>query len=320
MKRKCIILLFLLTPFLVKAQIQKEYYSEKGDEAIRMLDYSAAKMWFQEIVSVICDPHSISQLTFIWLADDSMRIQLDRGNISVRCLSCLDELVRKNFRDTATINMLITYYTHGIGTEKDEDMAAYWKGRLDDIKSPPAISPRPDRTKPPIEKTKMDFFAGYSANLLAPYGVIVGGVGRSVGWYLRFRSNLSFQNFSHLYKDKEVAGLGNGFAQYLDKRIINTWTGTGGIIIKADPSFLISFGAGYCSHEVIYQFQKIGAIEAVPVGVFWAKDVSNSFYNVALDLDGIFKLGKQVYGSIGCSLFNIEQVKVYANAGIIIFF
>lgn len=41
---------------------QRTEYNRKGDEAMKRLDYSDAKMWYEEGVSQ-CDAYSIDQLT-----------------------------------------------------------------------------------------------------------------------------------------------------------------------------------------------------------------------------------------------------------------
>ena len=51
---------------------QRTEYNRKGDEAMKRLDYSDAKMWYEEGVSQ-CDAYSIDQLTTIWLSNERMR-------------------------------------------------------------------------------------------------------------------------------------------------------------------------------------------------------------------------------------------------------
>ena len=63
MKRLWILTLFVALPMCLLAQ-QKTEYNRKGDEAMKRLDYSDARMWYEEGV-VQCDPYSIEQLTSI---------------------------------------------------------------------------------------------------------------------------------------------------------------------------------------------------------------------------------------------------------------
>ncbi len=54
MKRLWILTLFVALPMCLLAQ-QKTEYNRKGDEAMKRLDYSDARMWYEEGV-VQCDP------------------------------------------------------------------------------------------------------------------------------------------------------------------------------------------------------------------------------------------------------------------------
>jgi hypothetical protein len=220
------------------------------------------------------------------------------------------------------MNILIQYYTLGIGTTKSEVMAENWKRKLEEIRNPSLDPPRQNDARPPLEKVPMQFFAGYSANLIAPVGVTVGGIGRSVGWYLRLRSNLSFQDYLVVCDEEGIIPPESGIEIYKRSNVrkTNTFIGTGGIMIKVDPSFYISVGAGYCSHEVLYRYERIDDVEPVSLGEFWAKVDKSSFSGIALDLDGTFKIAKSFYGSIGCSVLNISAPKVYLNAGFGLFF
>ena len=319
MKRTGIIFLFLCIAFFNVAQdLNQSDVIKNGDEAMENLDLSTAAYYYSEVLYVSCNIHSISQLTTIWLIDDSMRIILNRSGIMRTCLKCLEDNVTE-YGDTAIIKLLITYYTEGIGTNKNLARAANLNQRLEEIRNPGRVPDRQNNGKPPRDKTPMQFFAGYALNLKAPFGVTLGSVGKSLGWYLRVRSNLTFPEYSYVCDNVGIIdNWSGGFYQRLEDRKTKTFIGTGGMMIKVNPSFFLSFGAGYLSHEVCYNFQKIGEIEAVPVGVFWAKVDNSSFKGVALDLDGSFKIGKKMYGSIGCTVFHFSSV--YANAGIGLFF
>ena len=320
MKRNGIILMLMFVVCIATAQRQTENYeyNKNGDEAMKNLDFSLAQAFYQVGISSICDPYSIEKLTTIWQVDSSMRAIMIP--VMERCLSCLEDNATK-LRDTSSMIMLILYYADGIGTEPNKSMADYWIQRLEEIRDPYLINTGQNGIKPPREKVKMQFFAGYSATFEAPFGLTVGGVGKTVGWYLRFRSNLSFQDYTEVCDDAGniIGGLNNSLPNPLNIKNTSTFVGTGGLVIKAHPSFFISVGAGYCSREVVYKFEKIGLIEANPEGTFWAKyNGKTSFNGVALDLDGIFKIGKTFYGSLGCSLLNFNYLS--ANAGIGVFF
>jgi hypothetical protein len=317
MKRTMMMVVLLFATLVVTAQSWTEY-NRLGDEAMERLDYSIAKIYYEEGIPN-CDPYSIDKLTSIWLADESMRTTM--RNVMSRCLECLTNRANE-FRDTASMKKLILYYTEGIGVYKNETRVAYWEEQLDLLRN--VSTTNMTTNKPPREKVKMKFFAGYSASYYAPYGLTVGGVGRTVGWYLRFRTNMSFQNYAAIYEQKdEVERLIGSDDIYpeptLDYRD-NLWMGTGGIIIKAIPSFYISAGVGYLNWERLYEVNKISVIDAENQGTIWAKvdDKKESYSGWALDLDATFRMGKVLYGSLGCSVLNFEFAS--ANAGIGVFF
>jgi len=318
MKRNSIIFLLLFSVFFAAAQNQIDEYIKKGDEAMKTLDYFSALMSYGEVINLKCNTHSIDRLKTIWIAQDSLHASMEY--LMRKCLRCLEDNAK--ISDTISIKLLIDYYTEGIGTDKNEPMADYWKERLEDIRSPNRMPIRQNGVKPPREKVKMQFFAGYSANYLAPVGLTVGGVGRSVGWYLRFRTNLSFQDYTEECDDEGniLGGLNGGrsLPERLPGKKTNMLIGTVGMLVKVDPAFLISVGMGYCNRETLHQYQSISIYESNAEGEFWAKKTSSSFSGVAFDLDGTFRIGKSMYGSVGVSSLHFKYV--YANAGIGLFF
>ena len=318
MKRNSIIFLLLFTVFVTSAQNQIDDYIKKGDEAMKNLDYLSALMSYGEVIYLKCNAYSIDRLKTIWIVQDSLHASMDY--LMKKCLSCLEENAK--IRDTISMKLLIDFYTEGIGASKNYEMAEYWKERLEDIRKQNRVLIVPDDVKPHREKVKMHFFVGYSPNLLAPVGLMVGGVGGSVGWYLRFRTNLSFQDYTEECDDEGNINGGLNGGRSLPERLsgkkTNSLIGTGGIVVTVNPAFYLSAGVGYCSREELYRFQSIGIVDSNPEGEFWAKKTSKSFNGVALDLDGTFRIGKSFYGAVGVSLLNFEYV--YPNAGIGLFF
>ena len=323
MKKNGIILIVLFsTCFItVHAQDGSNDYNNNGDESMKNLDYVTAKNFYELGVFSNCDPYSIDRITHIWDIDSTLRANMNA--VMAKCYSCLEEYAKNN-NDTSSIKLLIKYSAEGIGTSQNKTLVDYWEQKLEAIRKPPQNNVPQTVTKPPREKVKMQFFAGYSATYYAPFGLTVGGIGKTVGWYLRFRSNFSFQDYSEEWDGSDnISGItgnwNNALPRRLDDNITNMLTGTGGIVIKAIPSFYISVGAGYCSQEVLYKFEKIGVIDTNPQGTFWAKyNGDTSFQGVALDLDGILRIGGRFYGSLGCSVFDFKYIS--ANAGIGVFF
>jgi hypothetical protein len=327
MKRVKIMVVLLFTTIVVAAQRWTEY-NRLGDEARERDDFSAAKIYYEEGVPN-CDSYSINQLTSIWLEDESMRTIM--RNVMIRCMECLTKRATE-LQDTASMNKLILYHTEGIGVYKDDAKVEYWKEQLDLLRN---VSVANTTVNTPREKVKMKFFTGYAASFYAPYGLTVGGVGRTVGWYLRFRTNMSFRNYATSVVEEGDLDMKFTEPEYGDvypspvadpkdkNKVIskvNLWMGTGGIVIKAMPSFYISAGAGYFNREKLYEIEKIGITEANSQGTVWVKhkDPKRSFNGWVLDLDATFQMGNVLYGSLGCSMLNFEYVS--GNAGIGVFF
>lgn len=181
MKRLWILTLFVALPMCLLAQ-QKTEYNRKGDEAMKRLDYSDARMWYEEGV-VQCDPYSIEQLTSIWLANQRMRPSMH--SLMNKCRACL-ELMANN-EDTTAISQLIIYYTEGIGTSKNETLAQSWQDRLETLRKPvePVFYLLPTNKARYSQRTEK-FFIGYAYSIEAPYGLTVGGVKSRLGWFPAF--------------------------------------------------------------------------------------------------------------------------------------
>ena len=328
MKKLIMMLSMSLISFILAAQGQNADYNVKGDDAMDILDLSEAKVWYQlGVEDQRCDKYSISKLTHIWKIDKSMRASMH--SVMERCLKCLTDFSIQN-KDSASIELLVDYYSEGIGTNINETRAEVWKSRLEEIRNKSLITNGQTEVKAKREKVKMEFFAGYAATLEAPFGLTFGGVGRVVGWYLRFRTNMSFQEYDEprfaLNADgvpSIIGGLNNEITDFTGEKIYNTYAGTGGLVFKVAPSFYISVGGGYGKREFLAKYNKINIVDANydPSGPFWAKSgYSNkaSFDGAVVDLDGTFKIGKTFYGSLGCTMFDFKYLS--ANAGIGVFF
>lgn len=100
---------------------QRTEYNRKGDEAMKRLDYSDAKMWYEEGVSQ-CDAYSIDQLTTIWLSNERMRPSM--RSLMNKCLNCLT--VKATEMSQEAISKLI-FIIRRYGTPKSEELAIYWK-------------------------------------------------------------------------------------------------------------------------------------------------------------------------------------------------
>lgn len=325
---KKILLALLLIPFVAVAQRQTEY-NRKGDEAMRRMDYPIAKFWYEEGVQN-CDRYSIDQLTSIWMADQSMHVSM--GPVMNKCLNCLAEAATER-RDTLAMKKLIVYYQEGIGLTSNEASAVYWKEQLDQLRNPFYTTiVDVDRHRDP-----MRFFMGYNASLVAPFGVQFGAMNENWGFYIRFRTNMSFQTSSQVEcEDGEDGGGVIPEFDRLDKKYeflkkdgtnaeegekiagkSSTLIGTGGFIFRAFPSVYLSVGAGYVRRDVFYKYEEIDPYESKSSNIGWAKNTEISIDGVALDVDATVKLAGRFYGTIGCTLLNFEKVTPGIGIGFI---
>lgn len=304
MKRLWMLIVCAIIPFSLIAQ-QQSSYNKKGDEAMKRQDYSDAKMWYEEGVSQ-CDPYSIRKLTTIWLKNERMRPSM--RSLMNRCLNCLNVMATEN--DTTAVSQLITYYQEGIGTPKSEELAVYWTEQLETLRKP--VEPIAAYPQPVNDKhERMKFFVGYSFSPTAPYGLTVGGVGKRLGWYVRFKTNMSFQSYE---SGKTIADFTqNASYQYLEKKA-NTYAGTAGLIMKCLPWLYASVGVGYGNHDLVYKYRTVNYDDSNQTSDVWCKQNANSFKGVAGELDFMVKLGP-VFVSAGCNTINFKYIDLNAGVG-----
>ena len=124
---------------------------------MKRLDYSDAKMWYEEGVSQ-CDAYSIDQLTTIWLSNERMRPSM--RSLMNKCLNCLT--VKATEDDPDAISKLIIYYSEGIGTPKSEELATYWKEYQEMLLKP---------AEPEAVKEGVDLIFGKFMGYLSQQGV-----------------------------------------------------------------------------------------------------------------------------------------------------
>jgi len=307
--------LLLLVSFFAKAQRQTEY-NRRGDEALERKDYQTALYWYEQGVAN-CDRYSIDRLTAIWNVDSTMHVSM---RVAMgRCLNCLNDLVINN-KDTLAIKKIIEYHSEGIGTPINEVSANYWKEQLEQIRNPVFIIPAQN-----IPKEKMKFFAGYHASAVAPFGIQVGGMGKTVGWYVRFGSNLSFQNAKYDCEvknnhiiieelEKEEEGV-----MYRDMgNTKETWLkGSAGLMIKVVDNTFVSVGVGYWDRKYNREYIKVddrGFDKSGSTG--WAKDTNSSMSGFSVDLDGTYAINGKFYVTLGASVMSFKFVYPHLGVGV----
>ncbi|WP_075557472.1 hypothetical protein [Parabacteroides timonensis] len=313
MKRLWIlILLVIVLPECLLAQ-QRTEYNRKGDEAMKRQDYSDARMWYEEGISN-CDSYSINQLTAIWKTNKKMRASM--RSLMTKCLNCLT--VKATDNDSTAVAQLIVYYNEGIGTPISEELASYWSDRLEELRKPvEPITYVPVQERKPREPMK--FFAGYAFSIEAPYGLTVGGVGERFGWYARFRTNMSFDDYTGECRgDNELLPLPENEAyQFSNRKKSNNMAALAGVVIKCTPWLYTSVGLGYGKRELLYEYTTTDRSDSNNKNTIWAKNTDYSYEGIAADLDFMVKFGS-VFVSAGCNTLNFKYIDL--NAGIGVFF
>lgn len=306
-----------MLPMYIIAQ-QKTEYNRKGDDAMKRLDYSDARMWYEEGV-VECDPYSIKQLTGIWQANQRMRPSM--RSLMTKCLNCL--IAKANVEDTTAISHLIVYYREGIGApNKNEKLALQWTDRLEELRKPVEII-----TYLPVEvkkqskpKEPMKFFAGYAYSIEMPYGITVGGIKSRLGWFARFRTNMSFNDYKGECRGtgEMVSPLpGNAIFNFTNEKKVNSYAGVAGLVVKCVPWLYTSVGLGYGSRELLCEYTVTDPSDYRKQEAYWCKNTDYSYSGLAADLDVMIKLGP-VFVSVGCNTLNFKYIDL--NAGLGVFF
>jgi hypothetical protein len=300
----------LLIPLGVYAQRQTEY-NRRGDEAMGKKDYRDAKMWYEEGVTY-CNSYSIDQLTKIWMADETMHLSM--RTVMTKCLNCLNELAIEN--DTVAMNKLIVFYAEGIGTAKSESSANYWKNQLEQARQSYAMI----TSQIIVPKERMNFLIGYHFSPIAPFGLQIGGYNSKLGWYLRLRSDLSFQKENgkmRYFKEEkrvELEGVEFDFAGYAGESKWNaTMMGSVGMMVKMFSGVYLSAGVGYWQRDRLVKYDSKDD-EGNKLSDFWVKDMDKSKKGVLVDADVVVFTGKRFYGTAGCSVLNFSYV--YPGIGI----
>ena len=309
MRRIWILIFFVGLPIILLGQ-QKTEYNQKGDEAMKRLDYSDARMWYEEGV-VQCDPYSIKQLTSIWLANEKMRSSM--YSLMNKCRNCLE--IMANEKDTTAMAQLIIYYTKGIGTPKNMTLARSWRERLAEIQKPVIPTNPPETPKEP-----MKFFVGYAYSIEASYGLTFGGVKSRLGWYVRFRTNMGFSDYDGECRgtSEYVGNIPNDQAYYFtNNKKKNSYLGTAGMVVKCTSWLYTSVGVGYGNRELLCEYATIDNANYQHETRYWAKNLDYSYSGLAAEVDVMFKAGP-IFISAGCNTLNFKYVDL--NAGVGVFF
>lgn len=234
-----------------------------------------------------------------------------------RCFDCLRDKATIE-SDTTAISQLIHYYTEGIGTQANEERARSWSNRLEELRRPmELVSYIPPKEKKPREPMK--FFVGYAFSIEAPYGLTVGGVGERFGWYARFKTNMSFDNYTYECRgtDEFVSYPDNTSLRFTNEKKVNSLAASAGLVVKCTPWLYTSVGLGYGKRELLCEYQTTSWDDVSIQKNDWAKNTDYSHEGVVVDLDFMVKFGS-VFVSAGCNTLNFKYVDL--NAGVGVFF
>ena len=298
---------------------QRTEYNRKGDEAMKRLDYSDAKMWYEEGVSQ-CDAYSIDQLTTIWLSNERMRPSM--RSLMNKCLNCLT--VKATEDDPDAISKLIIYYSEGIGTPKSEELATYWKEYKEILLKPAEPEAQPIDSAAVSPKKRMEFFAGYSYSIESPYGITVGGMGQRFGWYVRFKTNMSFMNYTDECNNQgQIIKFSNSEGESYELNTgksskTNSIAGTAGLIVKCFPWLYASVGLGYGERALLHSFTTHSYENYDSTREVWCRNIDSSYKGVAAEVDLMMKITNSVFISVGCNTVNFKYLDL--NAGLGVFF
>lgn len=307
----------MLLPLSLFAQQQTEY-NRKGDEAMARKDYSDAKIWYEEGVSY-CDSYSVNQLTKIWLLNERMRPSM--RSLMNKCLNCLN--VKGTEQDTTAMRQLVLYYKEGIGTPASEELSEYWTDKLAKARRIAAQVSNEEYTDGSQyrQKEKMHYFVGYQYSIEAPYGLTFGGVKNKLGWYVRFRTNMSFENHSAECNSQNGGTLlgdnSEDIYYFTNQKKKNSYALTAGMLFKCAEWLYTSVGLGYGERSILYEYRLVDKQTAADKNSAWAKHLDASYSGVTADLDFIFRFGA-LYFSAGCNTINFKYADL--NVGIGMFF
>ncbi|MDL2255219.1 hypothetical protein LJC38_01365 [Parabacteroides sp. OttesenSCG-928-K15] len=299
-----------LLSFSLAAQ-QHTNYNQKGDEALQQKNYTSARMWYGEGIEY-CDIYSIKKLTDIWLEKPEMRHSM--RHLMNRCLDCLNEKAKVD--DIAAIELLVTYHTEGIGAPGSDEVASYWKNRLEELLHPNQY----EVIKQP--KEPMRFFAGYTFSTEMPFGLTFGGIQEKAGWYVRVRSNFSFASTDYTCKlENETSVIldpdnDKTYQAQNKSNKTNTFAGTAGFIYKFNNWLYGSVGVGYGKRDLLSPFTLTDNTSGTQENI-WCHNQTYSSKGLVGEVDAMIKI-KNYYISIGCHTISFDYVDL--NAGVGLFF
>ena len=170
----------------------------------------------------------------------------------------------------------------------------------------------------------MRFFVGYTYSVESPYGVSVGGVGQRFGWYVRFKTNMSFMNYTGECNDRgEIIDFSNAEDESYEPDArqsskTNSFAGSVGLIVKCCPWLYASVGLGYGKRTLLHAFTTHAYENYADTRSIWCKNMDSSYQGVMAEVDAMVRLGDMFFVSVGCNTLNFKYMDL--NAGVGVFF
>ena len=173
-------------------------------------------------------------------------------------------------------------------------------------------------------KKRMEFFAGYSYSIESPYGITVGGMGQRFGWYVRFKTNMSFMNYTDECNNQgQIIKFSNSEGESYELNTgksskTNSIAGTAGLIVKCFPWLYASVGLGYGERALLHSFTTHSYENYDSTREVWCRNIDSSYKGVAAEVDVMMKITNSVFISVGCNTVNFKYLDL--NAGLGVFF
>ena len=208
---------------------------------------------------------------------------------------------------------------------KSEELASYWKEYQERLRTPvEPVYPVADSTPLSSPGRRMRFFVGYTYSVESPYGVSVGGVGQRFGWYVRFKTNMSFMNYTGECNDRgEIIDFSNAEDESYEPDArqsskTNSFAGSVGLIVKCCPWLYASVGLGYGKRTLLHAFTTHAYENYADTRSIWCKNMDSSYQGVMAEVDAMVRLGDMFFVSVGCNTLNFKYMDL--NAGVGVFF
>ncbi len=304
-------------------------YNRKGDEAMEKGDFFGAQVFYDQGLST-CDFQSISKITEIWNLQPALR----RGMNSIisKCFNCLNTLAETH-KDTRAMQLLIDYYTQGIGIEKDSIKAGYWRKEvgmifgitdvttntnlIKDTVYIPQSNPNlilNGGTQPP--KTNLlerhNAFIAYTFSPTMPIGFTLGGFNR-LGFSFSVKASLKHPDNRYECNQEGVINY-SGVCEFNQHKWHSLMTTASVLFPFFSDRFCIAVGGGFGKRDLYREITEYDVKTAEPTGTAWCYDTYRSYKGIAAEL-GVMYRYKHVLFTGGVNSVSFKDFDGYIGLG-----